>query len=53
CAALREVVHAALAEAETPLEKLSAFDFYSCFPVAVEMACEMLGLDEEDRAASR
>jgi acetyl-CoA C-acetyltransferase len=23
-------------------------DFYSCFPVAVEMTCEMLGLSEED-----
>jgi acetyl-CoA C-acetyltransferase len=23
-------------------------DFYSCFPVAVEMACEMLGLEEDD-----
>ena len=26
----------------------TAIDFYSCFPVAVEMACEMLGLDEND-----
>jgi acetyl-CoA C-acetyltransferase len=48
CEALRDSALAALSEAETPLERIDAFDFYSCFPVAVEMACEMLGLDEDD-----
>jgi acetyl-CoA C-acetyltransferase len=48
CPALRDTVRAALAEAATPLEEIAAFDFYSCFPVAVEMACDMLGLAEDD-----
>jgi acetyl-CoA C-acetyltransferase len=48
CESLRSVVRAALAEAGTPLEAIAHFDFYSCFPVAVEMACEMLGLAEDD-----
>lgn len=48
CVALRDTARAALAEARTSLEEIAAFDFYSCFPVAVEMACEMLGLAEED-----
>jgi len=48
CPALRDTVRATLAEAATSLDEIAAFDFYSCFPVAVEMACEMLGLDEDD-----
>jgi acetyl-CoA C-acetyltransferase len=48
CPALREAVGAALSRAGTPLERVDAFDFYSCFPVAVEMACDMLGLAEDD-----
>lgn len=46
--ALRDAVTAALAEAGLTLEEVDRFDFYSCFPVAVEMACEMLGLAEND-----
>jgi acetyl-CoA C-acetyltransferase len=48
CPALASAVDAALARAGTGLEAIDAFDLYSCFPVAVEMACEMLGLDESD-----
>src|SRR5262245_28451933 len=48
CESLGEAARSALAEAETPLESIACFDFYSCFPVAVELACEMLGLDEDD-----
>jgi acetyl-CoA C-acetyltransferase len=48
CHALRETAGAALAEAGLALDEIDLFDFYSCFPVAVEMACEMLGLDEAD-----
>jgi acetyl-CoA C-acetyltransferase len=48
CASMGEVVGGALAEAGTSLEAVGHFDFYSCFPVAVEMACEMLGLAEDD-----
>lgn len=46
--ALRDAATGALAEAGIALDEIDAFDFYSCFPVAVEMACEMLGLDESD-----
>jgi acetyl-CoA C-acetyltransferase len=48
CPALAATVRAALARAGTELEAVDLIDFYSCFPVAVEMACEMLGLDEND-----
>jgi acetyl-CoA C-acetyltransferase len=48
CEALREAVTGALAQASLELDQVSFIDFYSCFPVAVEMACEMLGLDEDD-----
>lgn len=48
CEALREVAMGALEEAAVGLDDVSFIDFYSCFPVAVEMACEMLGLDEDD-----
>jgi acetyl-CoA C-acetyltransferase len=48
CPSLREAALAALAEAGLTLDEVDSFDFYSCFPVAVEMACEMLGLAEND-----
>jgi acetyl-CoA C-acetyltransferase len=48
CPALAAAARAALARAGTELEAVDHFDLYSCFPVAVEMACEMLGLDESD-----
>lgn len=48
CDALRDATLRALAQAGTALDEIAAFDFYSCFPVAVEMACEVLGLDETD-----
>jgi acetyl-CoA C-acetyltransferase len=39
---------AALREAGIGIDDVDLIDFYSCFPVAVEMACEMLGLDTRD-----
>lgn len=48
CDALRSAALEALAQAGSRLDEIATFDFYSCFPVAVEMACEMLGLDESD-----
>jgi acetyl-CoA C-acetyltransferase len=48
CPALSVSVEQALACAGVDLDDVQAFDFYSCFPVAVEMACEMLGLAEDD-----
>jgi len=47
--ALRAAATAALARAGIEsLDEIDLFDFYSCFPVAVEMACDMLGLAESD-----
>lgn len=48
CDGLRRAATAALADAGSELDEMAALDLYSCFPVAVEMACEMLGLAEDD-----
>jgi acetyl-CoA C-acetyltransferase len=47
-AALRAAAQGALVNAGIGIGDVDSIDFYSCFPVAVEMACEMLGLDEAD-----
>ena len=39
--ALRASVSTALARAHLELDAVDFFDFYSCFPVAVSVACEM------------
>ena len=38
----------ALSNAGLDLEEIDLFDFYSCFPIAISMACESLGLDQTD-----
>jgi len=48
CPALRAAAGGALARAGLGIDDVDLIDFYSCFPVAVEMACEMLGVDEAD-----
>jgi acetyl-CoA C-acetyltransferase len=48
CPALRRAVGAALAQAGVGLAGVGHLDLYSCFPVAVEMACERLGIAEDD-----
>lgn len=48
CPAMLDSTSAALANAGVSLDNVDKIDFYSCFPVAVGMACEMLGLDESD-----
>ena len=48
CPALRRAARAALAEAGVALGEVDHFDLYSCFPVALEMACDELGLAEDD-----
>ncbi|MBW2289544.1 MAG: acetyl-CoA acetyltransferase [Deltaproteobacteria bacterium] len=47
-AALRAAAQSALGNAGIVIGDIELIDFYSCFPVAVEMACEMLVLDEAD-----
>lgn len=48
CPSMRDTILSALANAHVELEELDLIDFYSCFPIAVEMACEMAGLDVDD-----
>jgi acetyl-CoA C-acetyltransferase len=48
CPAMLDSSSGALANAGVTIDEIGHFDFYSCFPVAVEMACEMLGLDQGD-----
>jgi acetyl-CoA C-acetyltransferase len=46
--ALRTCHETALANAGIALDEIDMIDFYSCFPSAVSMACEMLGLEQND-----
>lgn len=48
CPAQAHAIAAALAAAGAEASSLGAFDFYSCFPIAVELAAEALGLDATD-----
>jgi acetyl-CoA C-acetyltransferase len=48
CPAMQESHTTALANAGVGLDHVDIYDFYSCFPIAVEMALDMLGLDERD-----
>jgi acetyl-CoA C-acetyltransferase len=46
--ALRRAAAAALREAGVAVADLAHFDLYSCFPVAVGLGCEGLGIAEDD-----
>jgi acetyl-CoA C-acetyltransferase len=46
--AMRRCHEGALASAGLALDEVDLFDFYSCFPSAVSMACEMLGMSQDD-----
>ena len=46
--ALSECARRALAGASVRSDELDAIDLYSCFPVAVELACEAYGIAEDD-----
>jgi acetyl-CoA C-acetyltransferase len=46
--AIRQVVAKTLAMAGKTLDDVAVFDLYSCFPSAVEIACEEMGLAEDD-----
>lgn len=46
--AIREAGKLALAQAGVGIEEMDAFDLYSCFPCAVQMAQNALGIAEED-----
>ena len=46
--ALALAAQRALAMAEQDIAGMSVFDLYSCFPSAVELACQEMGLTEDD-----
>ncbi len=46
--AMRSCHESALANSGLDLDEIELLDFYSCFPSAVSMACEMLGLSQDD-----
>lgn len=48
CPSMLDSGRAALNNAGVGIDEIDFLDFYSCFPVAVEMAAHQLGLDEDD-----
>ena len=46
--AMEDTHTSALANAGIDVSEVDHFDLYSCFPVAVEMACKVLGLEIDD-----
>jgi len=48
CPSMAFAAAQALARAGLGVDDLDRFDLYSCFPVAVELACESLGISETD-----
>ncbi len=48
CPAMLDATTGALENAGVGIDEIDLLDFYSCFPIAVEMAAQQLGLDEDD-----
>ncbi len=48
CPSMKDSSVGALDQAGVGVDDIALFDFYSCFPIAVRMACAMLGIDELD-----
>jgi acetyl-CoA C-acetyltransferase len=48
CPAMAECAARTLSMAGLAMDEIDFIDFYSCFPVAVEMACESYGVAEDD-----
>ncbi|MEX0942563.1 MAG: acetyl-CoA acetyltransferase [Pseudomonadales bacterium] len=48
CPAMKDTHISALRNAGLDVSEIDHFDFYSCFPIAVEMACEMLSISIDD-----
>ena len=46
CPAIRQSAEAALSEAGFAIQDIDYFDLYSCFHIAVQLACDELGLEE-------
>jgi acetyl-CoA C-acetyltransferase len=48
CPSMLDAHAGALSNAGVSVDEIDRFDFYSCFPVAVEMALKNLGISEDD-----
>lgn len=48
CPSMKDTHESALRNAGVEMSDIELIDFYSCFPVAVEMACEMMSLPIDD-----
>jgi acetyl-CoA C-acetyltransferase len=48
CPAMIDAGTASLENAGVSIDDIDRIDFYSCFPIAVEMAAKQLGLEEDD-----
>jgi acetyl-CoA C-acetyltransferase len=48
CPSMLDAHTAALENAGVSVDEIGRFDFYSCFPIAVEMAIKQLGIPEDD-----
>ncbi|MAE95647.1 MAG: acetyl-CoA acetyltransferase [Deltaproteobacteria bacterium] len=48
CPAMPDSTRGALDNAGISMDGVDLIDFYSCFPAPVAMACEMLGLEQDD-----
>ena len=48
CPSMKDTSHSALHNSGIGIDDIHHIDFYSCFPIAVQMACAMLGLDVND-----
>lgn len=46
--AMRTVAHEAFAMADTSMDEIAAIDLYSCFPSAVEIACQEMAIALDD-----
>ena len=48
CPSMKDSSMGALDQAGVGVDDIALFDFYSCFPIAVRMACAMMGIDDLD-----
>lgn len=48
CPSMKDSGMSALYNSHLVMDDIQHFDFYSCFPSAVQMACHMLGLEVDD-----
>ncbi|MDZ7685991.1 MAG: hypothetical protein U5O39_14060 [Gammaproteobacteria bacterium] len=48
CPSMKDTHVSALQNAGLGIDEIDYLDFYSCFPIAVEMACEMLSIPIDD-----